>query len=159
MNFELAFERLLEHEGGYSNHPNDPGGETMFGITLRVARRNGYAGAMRDLSIELADKIAREEYWNTVRADELPDAVRFDVFDTAYNSGPNRSIKLLQKACRVKDDGILGPITLTAARKMDPQKLAKRFNGERLEFMAGLGAWSSFSRGWARRLARNMKDD
>lgn len=81
MNFDQAFEALIGHEGGYSNNPSDPGGETMFGITARVARQAGYHGAMRSLPLVTAKQIAKNQYWDAVRADELPAQVRFDVFD------------------------------------------------------------------------------
>lgn len=158
MDFDAAFTRLLGHEGGYSNHPADPGGETMYGITARVARRHGYTGPMRDLPLPLAKQIAKLEYWDAMRADDLPEAVRFDVFDTCYNSGPDQTAKLLQRALRVKDDGRLGPVTLAAARAMDPERLAARFNGWRLDFLNDLPTWPSFGRGWTQRVADNLKE-
>lgn len=156
MNFDRAFDKLIGHEGGYSNNPADPGGETMWGITARVARKNGYQGAMRDLSLNVAKQIARAEYWDAVRADELPAAVRFDVFDGAYNSGPTQSIKWLQRAAGAVDDGQLGPRTLAAINKCDPEALACRYNGHRLDFMNDLKTWANFSRGWSQRIAENL---
>lgn len=75
MNFDAAFQRILKHEGGYVHHPSDPGAATNMGITEAVARRVGYKGAMQDLSVDLAKRIYLEEYWKSVRADELPDDV------------------------------------------------------------------------------------
>lgn len=157
MTFDQAFERLIGHEGGYVNHPSDPGGETMYGITLRVARQNGYQGAMRDLPLSEAKRIAKVAYWDSCRADDLPPAVRFDVFDTAYNSGVDMSVKLLQRALGVKDDGDFGPKTLAAAQAMDPERLMARFNGWRLDFLNDLKTWPSFGRGWTQRVAENLK--
>lgn len=158
MDFDAAFERLIGHEGGYSNNPADPGGETMYGITARVARRHGYTGPMRDLPLPLAKQIARAEYWDVVRADELPAGVRFDVFDTSYNSGQTQAVKLLQRALGVKADGQLGPLTLAAAAAMDPERLLARFNGWRLDFLNDLPTWPSFGRGWTQRVAENLKE-
>jgi lysozyme family protein len=158
VNFDAAFERLLGHEGGYVNHPSDPGGETMYGVTARVARAHGYAGPMRDLPLSEAQRIARAAYWDAVKADELPAGVRFDVFDTAYNSGVTQAAKLLQRALGVKDDGQLGPVTLAAARAMDPERLVARFNGWRLDFLNDLPTWPSFGRGWTQRVAENLKE-
>lgn len=159
MNFDQAFEKLIGHEGGYSNNPADPGGETMFGVTKTVARSWGYAGTMVDLPLNTAKEIYRTLYWNRSRAEDMPDAVRFDVFDTAVNSGVSQAAKLLQRAAGVKDDGAIGPITLAAIRAMDPQKLDKRFSGQRLRFMASLKTWPSFARGWANRIASNLIED
>jgi lysozyme family protein len=159
MNFDQAFERLIGHEGGYSNDPDDPGGETMFGVTKRVAIANGYAGAMRDLPLATAKEIYRKSYWDTVRADELPDAVRFDVFDCSVNSGSGQAIRFLQRATSTADDGRLGPVTMRAVKAIDPQLLDKRLSGYRLKFMAELKTWPSFGRGWAARIAANLIED
>lgn len=156
MNFEHAFERLIGHEGGFVDHPDDPGGATRYGITERVARANGYTGSMREFPLSEAKRIARAEYWDAVRADEVPDAVRFDLFDSAYNSGPVQAVKWLQRAAGANDDGKLGPKTLLAARMADPQMLSKRFNSHRLTFLADLKTWPTFGRGWARRIASNL---
>lgn len=156
MNFDESFERLIGHEGSYSNNPADPGGETMYGVTARVARKRGYQGAMRDLPLSTAKDIARAEYWDEVRADELPEAVRFDVFDGAYNSGTVQSIKWLQRAAGATDDGKLGPATLAAVKACDPEALAARYNGHRLDFMNDLKTWANFGRGWSQRIAENL---
>lgn len=156
MTFDEAFHALLGHEGGYSNHPSDPGGETMWGITARVARRHGYTGEMRDLPLELAKAIYRDDYWAPVRADELPPAIRFDVFDAAVNSGARTAVRWLQEAAGVRADGILGPVTL-AAVQADSAALLARFNGIRLSFMTDLATWPAFGRGWARRIASNLR--
>lgn len=157
MNFERAFELLIGHEGGYSNNPNDPGGETMFGITARVARRNGYMGDMKMLPLSLAKDIAKREYWDIVRADEMPDSIKFDLFDTCYHSGVFQAVKILQKAVGVDADGRLGPVTMKAVHEMDPERLAGRFNGWRLDFLNDLSTWPSFGRGWTQRVAENLK--
>lgn len=157
MTFDEAFERLIGHEGGYSNNPADPGGETMFGITKRVAEAFGYTGPMKDLPLEEAKRIAKAAYWNPCKADDLPEAVRFDVFDGAYNSGVGQSVKWLQRACGVLEDGKMGQVTIAACSTIDGGKLASRYNGHRLGFMADLKKWPDFGRGWARRIAENLK--
>lgn len=159
MTFDQAFEKLIGHEGGYSNHPDDPGAETMFGVTAKVARANGYQGRMIDLPLATAKVIYRQSYWDAVRAEELPETVRFDVFDCAVNSGAGQAIRFLQRATGVADDGRLGPLTIRAVKAMDPQLLDKRLNGYRLRFMAELKAWPSFGRGWASRIATNLIED
>lgn len=159
MNFDKAFDILLGHEGGYANNPRDPGGETMWGITFRVARAHGYYGPMRYMPRSVAKDIYRKAYWNEIRADELPDSIRFDLFDAAVNSGVVQATKFLQRAVGTADDGIIGPKTLAAVRAADPQLIDKRVNGHRLKFMADLKVWPDFARGWARRIAHNLIED
>lgn len=156
MNFDQAFDRLLGHEGGYSNHPEDPGGETMWGITVAVARAFGYRGAMRDLPRDTAKAIYRRSYWDAVKAEQLPASVRFDVFDAAVNSGPAQAAKWLQRAVGVPADGAIGPQTLGATAKAGPMLVA-HYNGVRLQFMTELKTWPSFGKGWARRIASNLQ--
>lgn len=156
MNFDQAFDRLIGHEGGYSNHPDDPGGETMWGVTARVARANGYTGAMKDLSRSTAKSIYRKLYWDAVKADQLPEVVRFDVFDGAVNSGVSQSAMWLQRAAGVVDDGVIGPKTIAASTAAGPV-ITARYNGHRLEYMTDLKTWPSFGKGWARRIASNLK--
>lgn len=157
MDFDTAFTTLLKHEGGFSDHAADPGGKTRYGITEAVAREAGYRGDMRELPLDLAKRIYKDRYWNAVRADELPEAVRYAVFDAAVNSGPRQAIQWLQRAVGVRDDGIIGPVTLAAVRAADPQVLLRRMLAQRLRFMTGLSNWQAFSRGWARRIADLME--
>lgn len=156
MNFDEAFDRLIGHEGGYSDHPSDPGGRTMFGVTERVARSHGFTGDMRTLTRDEAKRIYRADYWEPIRAEELPQQVRFDVFDGAVNSGVKQSIKWLQAAVGAQADGVIGPKTLAAVSAMTPDRVSKRYNGHRLRFMKDLKNWPSFSRGWAERIAANL---
>lgn len=155
-NFDAAFTALLGHEGGYSNHPDDPGGETMWGITKVVARENGYTGPMRDMSANVARMIYRKKYWLDV-FDELPYAVAFNVFDAAVNSGVGQAVRWLQRSVGVADDGRLGPITMGAVKGVDPTILVMRFNAQRLRFMTNLSTWPTFGKGWARRIAANLE--
>lgn len=153
MNFDAAFERLLGHEGAYSFHPDDPGGETMWGVTVAVARENGYTGPMKQLPVDIAKAIYKKRYWDTARADDLPPAIRYHVFDAAVNSGVAQAAKWLQRAVGVPDDGHVGPVTFNAARAAPPDAVIRRMNANRLRFMTDLKNWPSFSRGWARRIA------
>jgi len=157
VNFDDAIKRVLMHEGGYSDHAADPGGKTMYGITEAVARRVGYRGDMRELPIELAKRIYREDYWEEVRADELPPEVRYIMFDAAVNSGPRQAVVWLQQALGVYVDGVLGPITLARANQVDPEHLRRSCLAQRLRFMTNLNTWPSFGRGWARRICDLME--
>ena len=157
MNFDAAFDRLLGHEGGYSFHKDDPGGETMWGVTYRVARAFGYHGDMRSLPRDLAKTIYRQRYWDAVRADELPAEVRFDVFDAAVNSGVTQAAKWLQRVVGAAEDGVIGPITVQMVAEKNPVAVAAAINGERLDLMTSTPNWGAFGKGWARRIAANLK--
>ena len=155
MNFDDSFTRLLGHEGGFVDDPRDKGGATCWGVTEDVARVDGYTGPMRDLPQSVAREIYRARYWDSVRADELPDSVRFDAFDAAVNSGVRTAVMWLQASAGVAVDGALGPKTLAAVNAAGPMAAA-RFNGARLDAMTNMSEWPTFSRGWARRVAANL---
>jgi lysozyme family protein len=156
MTFDQAFDLLLAHEGGYSEHAADPGGKTRYGITEAVARRAGYRGDMRELPLDLAKRIAFEEYWKPAGCEEWPEAIRFDVFDVAYNSGVSTAVKMVQRAAFAEVDGVIGPKTRLAVAAMSPLMLLARINGARLQYLTDLPTWPSFGRGWARRIAGNL---
>jgi len=157
MTFDEAFETLLGHEKGYVDHPNDPGGETIWGITIRVARENGYNGAMREMPQSVAKEIYRKRYWVPVYGDLLPAVVRYAMFDAAVNSGVGQAARWLQRAAGVADDGRIGPVTLRAVGQVSPDKLLRSMLAQRLLFMTNLTGWNSFGRGWARRIASLME--
>lgn len=152
MDFDGAFERLRGHEGGYVNDPRDPGGETKFGIS----RRSHPDEDIKGMTIERAKSIYYRDYWMPARCDVLPDGIRFDAFDMAVNSGVTAAIRVLQRAAGTTPDGVIGPLTLGAVNTMTAERLAARFNGARLAFLAELPTWPAFSRGWARRIAANL---
>ncbi|MBA3588217.1 glycosyl hydrolase 108 family protein [Methylibium sp.] len=156
MEFDAAFDRLLGHEGGYSFHADDPGRETMWGVTARVARSHGYTGDMSRLPRETAKAIYRASYWDAIRADELPEALRYTVFDAAVNSGVRQAIRWLQRAVDVGDDGVIGSMTMAAARRADGLRTAVEFNGHRLDLMTSLPTWNAFGKGWSRRIADEL---
>jgi lysozyme family protein len=152
MTFDEAFERLIGHEGGYVNDPRDPGGETKFGISKR-----SYPGEdIPNMTLERAKDIYRRDFWNPVRADELPESVRFDVFDAAVNHGVLQSAKWLQRAAGAQPDGVIGAKTIAAARSAGPQ-LAAHFNGYRLQFYTDSANWAIYGKGWTRRVASNLQ--
>lgn len=157
MNFDTALKLLLNHEGDFSDHKEDKGGATRYGVTEAEARRVGYRGDMRELPLDLAKQIFKRDYWDKIKADELPVAVRYALFDAAVNSGVPQATRWLQRACGVKDDGIIGPVTIAAAHHIDGARLKSSILAQRLRFMASLTNWPAFSRGWSRRIADLME--
>jgi len=153
MNFDAALQLVLKHEGGYVNHPDDPGGETNMGITVAVARAAGYTGPMVSLPMEVVRQVYLDRYWKAVRAEDLPPAARYAVFDAAVNSGPRQAVLWLQRALGVADDGVLGPRTLAAANAANPEVLRARMVSQRLRFLTGLRTFNTFGVGWVRRCA------
>ena len=155
MNFDTAFDLLISHEGGFSNRPlsDDPGGATMYGVTEKVARANGFTGQMQDLTLDFAKSVYRKQYWDACQCDAMPDALRYPLFDAAVNSGPGQAIKWLQSAIGVKADGVIGPMTRQAANMASPQIVRQQMIGKRLAFMTRLDNWSANAKGWSRRIA------
>jgi lysozyme family protein len=156
VNFDDAFTALMGNEGGYSFNPADPGGETMWGITARVARAYGYAGQMKDLQQDYAKKIAFAEYWQKAHCDELPDSIKFDAFDCAYNMGVHEAIILIQRVCGVPADGYWGDQTKNAVALLDRESAQRKFAAARLVFYTNLPTWDTFGKGWSRRVAENL---
>jgi lysozyme family protein len=154
--FATAFARVVGTEGKYSNDPHDSGGETMYGITKVVARRHGYSGEMRDMPLSVAETIYKSDYWDAIPAD-VPDILRFQMFDLSVNSGVSTSVRKLQAALDIADDGDWGPISRAALAAADPIVVLFRFNAERLDFYTRLSNWSTFSRGWSRRIATDLR--
>jgi len=152
VDFDAAFVKLIGNEGGYVNNPADPGGETKYGISKRAYP----AEDIKNLTLDRAKQIYLRDYWGAAGCDAVPDCIKFDLFDMAVNSGVKQAIKTLQKAVFADEDGILGKNTLMALNGSSADKLTARFNGARLEFMTNLTNWNSFSKGWARRIAKNL---
>lgn len=151
--FAKVIDRVLAHEGGYVNHPKDPGGETNWGI----AKRSYPSVDIKRLTRDGAIAIYRRDFWDRVQGDKLPPEVAFQVFDAAVNHGPGNAVRWLQRAAGVADDGTLGPVSLAAIRKAEPTDLVLRFNATRLEFYASLTTFPTFGKGWVRRVAGNLR--
>lgn len=152
--FDNSWQMLLKNEGVYSNNPKDPGGETMYGITKRVAVANGYTGDMKNLPLELAKEIGKREYWDVCDCDRFPEIIAFQLFDTAYNGG--HPIQWLQECVGVTVDGKIGPFTIQAVLAENPYKVVMRFVAYRIKYLKDLGSWPTFSRGWSDRMANNL---
>lgn len=153
MNFAQAVERCLKHEGGYVNDPNDPGGETNWGISKRSYPELNIKELTRDEAIA----IYRRDFWNRVRGDTLPDGVAYQLFDFAINSGIEVAVRALQKAVGAADDGIWGPYSQRLADATSETDMIMLLVAERLEFMTRLRNWPNHGKGWARRIALNLR--
>ena len=155
--FDRALPLILQHEGGYVNHPADPGGATNRGVTQRTydSYRERNRRAPRDVrkitSAEVA-AIYRGQYWNAVRADDLPSGMAYCVFDAAVNSGPGRAVRWLQACIGATVDGVVGNETITLTAKADPVALIGAYCDIRLAFMKRLRHWPTFGRGWSNRV-------
>lgn len=158
-NFERSLAAVLIHEGGYVNHPADPGGATNKGVIQRTYdgdrnRRGLPKQSVRLITDAEVKNIYRRQYWNAVRADELPVGIDYMVFDGAVNSGPSRSIKWLQKALGVKVDGIMGDATIDAVEQhKDLKTLIARVCELRMGFLKSLNHWPTFGKGWTSRVS------
>lgn len=157
-NLEQALRLVLAHEGGYVNHPQDPGGATNKGVTQRVydayRQRKGLgAQSVRGITADEVADIYKRQYWDAVKGDDLPAGLDYAVFDYAVNSGPRRAIQDLQRELGVKPDGIIGQLTLAAVSAQDVYGLIDRLCSRRLRFLRGLKHYKTFGRGWERRVA------
>lgn len=157
MNFASAVERVLEHEGGWVNDPDDEGGETRHGISSASYPDEDIANMTR----ERARALYRRDYWDKAKVELLPHGIRGTVFDMAVNAGPSRAVSLLQKALgslqsvEVDVDGVVGPQTAQAAKSVHPETLLHAYTARRIDYYLGLGAarprLQKFQRGWMRR--------
>jgi len=156
INFEKALQLILKSEGGFSNHPSDPGGMTNLGVTKRVWEE--WVGhevteqTMRDLTPAIVGPMYKAKYWDKVRGDDLPSGVDYCVFDAAINSGPGRAIKWLQACVKVEVDGVIGPKTLDAVTAFSDIELISDYNKRRLSFLLDLPTWEVFGKGWTNRV-------
>jgi lysozyme family protein len=159
-NFTRALAATLKHEGGWSDHPADPGGATQKGITLATFRRyvpNASKTDLRNITDTQIEQIYRDGYWNKIKGDDLPFGVDFAVFDFAVNSGPARAAIYLQEIVGVAPDGKIGPLTLAAVDKWDAVKLIEKLCANRMAFLKRLSTWATFGKGWSRRVTEVLR--
>jgi lysozyme family protein len=156
-NFDDALKAILHHEGGYVDHPKDPGGRTNLGCTQRVWEE--WVGhpvdekAMRALTPELVAPLYKAKYWDKIKGDELPNGVDYIVFDAAINSGPGRAAKWLQQTVGAVPDGAIGAGTLAKVAAMPAADIVEKYQETRLQFLQSLPTWDTFGKGWGRRVA------
>lgn len=161
-NFPEALRLVLKHEGGYVNHPVDPGGATNLGITIGTAKRYGVdmdgdgdtdIVDIKKLTVAAASKIYKGEYWDKIAGDLLPSGLDYAVFDFAVNSGTKRAAQFLQAVLGVAQDGAIGTKTLAALEGRDLEDVIATLCDNRLSFLKKLRTWSTFGRGWGTRVA------
>lgn len=156
-NLENAIKLTFGSEGGYVNHPQDPGGPTKYGITLATLQnyRNDPtldADDVKHLSLTEATAILEQGYWRKIWGDELPKGVDYAIFDYAVNSGPGAAVKKAQEITNMDRDGVMGAFTLNAVKAMAPETFIREYMALRLKFLKGLSTWPSFGKGWEARV-------
>jgi len=162
IDFNIAIDRLLAHEGGFTLDANDPGNWTggkvgkgrLKGTKFGISAASFPHVDIRNLTRGEAKGIYQRQYWDAVTG--VSDAVRFQMLDAGVNHGTHRAIKFLQKAVGTKADGAWGPASERAAAAMDNNDILLRFLGHRLIFMTDITIWTTYGRGWARRIGTNL---
>jgi len=154
-NFDKCLKMLLSHEGGFVNHPEDPGGITNLGVTKKVydewTGRESTEQEMRDLTPEDVAPIYKKNYWDRVKGDSLPSGLDWACFDWAVNSGSGRPAKAVQRAVGATADGAIGPATLGLIMEKDPKFIIEYVHDVRQDFYKRLKTFETFGRGWTRR--------
>jgi len=155
-NFLRCLTEVLKHEGGYVNHPLDPGGMTNLGVTRRVweewTGKPADETIMRGLTRDMVAPLYKAKYWDAVKGDDLPSGVDYAVFDIAVNSGPRKAAVILQEAMGVTADGVIGPKTLQAAKVAPPVGLIGVICNKRMDFLRSLPHFKTFGEGWTVRV-------
>lgn len=160
--FTKALDVILHNEGGWSDHPEDPGGATNKGITLKTY--SGYLGRqatkseLRNILNHDVETIYRTRYWNPIRGDELPYPLALMTFDAAVNSGVSRGARWLQQALEIPSDGHIGPITIKTANDCDIVSTVHAFHDIRMHYLRDLSHWPTFGKGWERRCLHTLSE-
>lgn len=156
--YPTAIKCVLAHEGGYTNHPRDPGGPTNWGITIYDARKywksNATAADVKAMPLSVAQTIYKARYWDALRCDELPAGLDYSIFDYGVNSGIGRAGKVLRRVLGMSDsDYHVTDVVLAEIARRDASKIIAAVNDERLRFLRSLSTWSAFGKGWGTRVA------
>ena len=161
VNYDKCLETILHHEGGYVNHPKDPGGETNLGVTKRVYQEHGGTKDMKDLLVEDVAPIYKKGYWDKMKGDELPGGLDLCVFDFGVNAGPGRAAKFLQQMIGTTVDGGIGPNTLAKLeeyiRENGEHEAVKKYQEMRQKYYESLSTFATFGKGWTRRVEETTK--
>lgn len=163
--FEKVFDRVIGHEGRFQNNPGDRGNWTGGAVRKGVLKGTKFGiSAMtypdldiENLTVDQAKAIYYRDWWVKLEMELFKAALSYQMFDAAINHGMVNASKMLQRAVRVTDDGIIGPVTRSSVVRMPLDDILMRFLSERLEFMTYIGTWDTFGKGWARRIALNLR--
>jgi len=155
-NFNECLKKVLGHEGGYVNHPDDPGGETNLGVTKRVysnwtSENDLVVKDMKDITVDDVSPIYKLSYWQKAKCDHLPIGVDYVIFDMSVNHGVSRASKFLQGVVGAEKDGIIGSKTLAMVDDMDKSDMIEALCLEREDFYRNLKTFSTFGKGWLNR--------
>ena len=160
-NYDKCLETILHHEGGYVNHPKDPGGETNLGVTKRVYEEHGGTKDMKDLLVEDVAPIYKKGYWDKMKGDDLPGGLDLCVFDFGVNAGPGRAAKFLQQMIGTTVDGGIGPNTLAKVeeyvRENGEAESVEKYQSMRQKYYEQLSTFATFGKGWTRRVEETTK--
>lgn len=159
-NFDACLKEVLLHEGGYVNHPSDPGGRTNLGVTQRTYEDwVGYKvneAIMRKLTVDHVRTLYKVKYWDAIHCDDLPVGLDLCVFDFGVNAGTGRAARYLQRMVGVAEDGILGPRTMSALKQMagslGHDHCVNRYQDMRADYYRMLKTFPTFGKGWLRRV-------
>jgi len=155
-NWEQCFALVLKHEGGFVNHPKDPGGMTNLGVTRTnwelFLDHDVTEADMRARTPEMVKPFYKKNYWDRIRGDELPSGVDYAAYDLAVNSGTGRAAKYLQQIAGVTADGVIGPRSMEAIKKCDAEDVVDELCNMRMTFLEGLGTFETFGKGWTIRV-------
>tara|TARA_Y100001937_G_scaffold75498_1_gene102548 strand:- start:179 stop:691 length:513 start_codon:yes stop_codon:yes gene_type:complete len=155
--FTEALEIILHHEGGYVNHPKDPGGETNLGVTKRVYEDFGGEKEMKDLTKADVEPIYKKNYWDRVKGDDLPEGLDLCIFDFAVNAGPGRAAKFIQRLVNTTVDGGIGPNTLGKIKEYVEhygiEQTISSYALMRQNYYESLSTFDTFGKGWTRRVS------
>ena len=161
VNYDKCLEPILHHEGGYVNHPKDPGGETNLGVTKRVYEEFGGTKDMKELTVEDVAPIYKKGYWDKMKGDDLPGGLDLCVFDFGVNAGPGRAAKYLQTQIGTVADGGIGPNTLAKLeeyiRENGEHEAVKKYQEMRQKYYESLSTFATFGKGWTRRVDETTK--
>ena len=156
-NWEKSLEVILHHEGGYVNHPKDPGGETNMGVTKRVYEDFGGTKDMKELTKEDVEPIYKKNYWDRVKGDDLPEGLDLMIFDFAVNAGTGRAAKFIQRLVNTTVDGGIGPNTLGKIKEYvvtyGIEETITSYALMRQNYYESLSTFDTFGKGWTRRVS------
>lgn len=164
LTFEQAFDRLIGHEGEFTDDPKDRGNWTTGIIGKGICKGTKFGiSAMtypdldiKNLTLDQAKAIYKRDWWDKLNADSLDAAIVFQVWDFAINAGMGTAKRKLQKSVGMAEDGIIGPVTLKAILKADLNDLLMKFNAERLNYYTSLSTWPRYGKTWTRRVANQL---